>query len=334
MASLKDVAQYAGVSASTVSRVLSHKSYVNEKTREKVMAAVRVLNYTPNALAQGLKMGRSDTIAMMVPNIQNLMFPDIVRGVEDTARESGYTVILCNTDEDLEVEKAYIGDLRTRWVGGLIIASMTSKSTHIQKLREEGFPVVLTSRSYTREIDAVIIDNQRAGFEAANYLIRTGHRTIAFVRGRKELSIYADRYKGYCQALERHGIAYDDSLVIDETNRSGSLYHLIQQMLARGIRPDAILASNDPRAFVVMRALHDMGLSIPEDISVMGIDNVEISAIIQPPLSTVAQPLYEIGVLAAKKLIHQIQYKEKHGRLKPPQVDVMRTDLIIRKSTR
>lgn len=334
MANLKDVAEYAGVSPSTVSRVLSNKSYVSEKTRQKVMAAVRYYDFSPNALAKSLKMGRSNTIAMMVPSIQNLIFPVIVRGVEDTARRTGYTVILCNTDENMEVEKSYINKLRTRWIDGFIVASMMPDSDHIRALREEGFPLVLTCRSYGSDIDAVIIDNEQAAFEATSYLIRTGHQKIALAMGRQELPIYAERYKGYCNALNKYNLPYDEQLIIHETNGTASFHYLIQNMLGAGIHPDAILATSDPKAFVVMRALHDAGLKIPDDISVMGIDNVEISSLIEPPLSTVSQPLYNIGVLAAKKLIAQIQHKEKHGAPGPPQVDVLKTDLIIRRSTR
>lgn len=334
MVSLKDVAEYAGVSPSTVSRVLTDKPVVNENTRIRVMEAVRLLDYKPNELAKSLKSGRSNTIALMVPSIQNMIFPTITRGVEDTARKAGYTVILCNTDEDVEEEKRYIAKLRTRFIDGFIVASMLPGSDHIRKLWREGFPVVLTSRIYDDTIDAVGIDNEAATFDAMQYLIRGGHKKIAFAMGREEIPLYMDRYKGYRRALESSGLPYDEQLVIHETTGTGSFYFLIQNLLKRGIQPDAVLASSDPKAFVVMRALHDAGLSIPGDVSVMGIDNVETSSQVEPPLSTVAQPLYEIGALAASKLIRQIHHKEKTGKLAPPQVDILKTDLIIRKSTK
>lgn len=334
MVSLKDVAEHAGVSASTVSRVIANKPFVNERTRQRVMDAVRLLDYKPNELAKSLKLGRSNTIALMVPSIQNLIFPTIARGVEDTARKAGFTVILCNTDEDMEVEKDYIQKLRTRFIDGFIVASMMPDSDHIRQLWQEGFPVVLTSRIYDDSIDAVGIDNEAAALDATNYLIRSGHKSIAFAMGREEIPLYADRLKGYLLALEKAGIPCDESLIIHETNGTASFYYLVQNMLKKGIRPDAVLASSDPKAFVVMRAIQDMGLSIPGDISVIGIDNVETSGLIEPPLSTVAQPLYDIGVLAAKKLIRQIHHKDKTGELAPPQVDILKTDLIIRKSTK
>lgn len=334
MTNINDVAEYAGVSASTVSRVLSGKSYVKEETKKKVMAAVRALEYTPNAMAKSLKMGRSDTIAIMIPSIQNLMFPDIVRGIEDTARRTGFTVVLCNTDEDVEIEKSYIAKLKTRLIDGFIVASMMPESEHILHLRNEGFPLVLTSRSYDKTIDSVVIDNVNAAFDAVSHLIRTGHKRIAIAMGRLKLPLYADRLKGYRMALERYGIPYDEDLVVHETNGTKSHYRLIRDLLDSGIKPDAIFATSDPKAIVVMRAVHDAGLSIPGDISVMGFDNVDISSMLEPPLSTVSQPLYEMGALAAKKLINQIRRKEETGHLPPPTVDVLATDLIIRKSTR
>ena len=334
MVGLKDVAKYAGVSASTVSRVLAGKSYVNEETRQRVMEAVRALDYRPNALAQSLKMGNSNTIALMIPSIQNLIFPDITRGVEDAARRAGYTVVLCNTDEDVEVEKNYINKLRTRLIDGFIVASAMPNTTHITRLREEGFPVVLTSRHYSDDIDAVIVDNVQAAYNATKYLIRTGHKRIAIALGRVELPIYAHRLEGYRKAIEESGLPFDESLVIHETTGTSSFYSLTMDMLKRQGKPDAIFASSDPKAYVIMRALHDAGLRIPEDVSVMGMDNVEMSSLVEPPLSTVAQPLYEIGRLAAQKLFKQIAYKEQTGKLAPPQIDVLPTDLIIRKSTR
>lgn len=334
MTNLKDVAEFAGVSASTVSRVLSGKNYINDNTRKRVLEAVHTLNYSPNVLAKSLKMGRSNTIALMVPSIQNQIFPVIARGVEDTARRAGFTVILCNTDEDTEVEKAYIDKLKNRWIDGFIVSSMLPGSHHIRRLRDEGFPLVLTSRYYDDTIDAVGIDNFQAAYDATRYLVRTGHRRIAFAMGREELSIYTERCKGYWAALRDSALPLEEELILREYNGTNSFYQLTKSLLAKRVRPDAIFASSDPKAIVIMRAVRDCGLSIPDDISVLGFDNIEISSLLEPPLSTVSQPLYDIGVLAAKKLITQIHHKEKNGKLLNPTVDVMSTDLIIRKSTR
>jgi len=334
MPTLNDVAQFAGVSTCTVSRVLANKNYISDKTRQRVLEAVDELDYRPNQLAKSLKLGRSNTIALIIPSIQNQIFPDITKGVEDFARKSGFTVVLCNTDEDIEIEKEYIEKLRTRLTDGFIIASMTSDSAHVRKLRSEGFPVVLTGRVYDDSIDAVAIDNVQAAYDATRYLIGSGHQAIALAMGRQEISIYADRLVGYQRALEESGLVFDESLIMYETNGSASFYALTTQMLHSGRKIDAVLATSDAKALAAMRAILDYGCSIPDDISVMGIDNVEISALIEPPLTTVSQPLYDIGVLAAKRLIEQINHKEKFSELKPPHIDLLSTELIIRKSTR
>jgi LacI family transcriptional regulator len=327
---LKEVAERAGVSSSTVSRVLSGSDRVNEKTRTRVLEAVSLLNYRPNELAKGLKIGRTNTIGLMVPSIENQIFPVITRGVEDTARKNGFTVILCNTDEDMEVEKEYISKLKTRWIDGMIVASMLQGSDHIRKLNKEKFPIVLACRFYDDTISAVVINNYLAAYDAVSYLIKTGHKNIAIALGRPELSIYENRYNGYKAALKDHGMELDPELIIQETNGTGSFYYLTQALLNSGKKVDAIFATSDPKAIVIMRSIQDLGLKIPQDISVMGFDNIEMSALMEPPLSTVSQPLYEIGALSAKKLIDLIKGK---GPSKPS-IDILKTDLIIRKSTR
>ena len=334
MVSMKEVARLADVSVSTVSRVLSGNVAVSEKRKSRVTDAVRRLDYQPNELAKSLKMGNTHTIALMVPSIQNLIFPAIVRGVEDAARKAGYTVILCNTDENIEVEKRYIARLRTRFIDGFIVASMLPDSDHIRDLFKEGFPVVLTSRLYDDSMDAVGIDNEKAAYEATGYLIKTGCKRIVFAMGRSEIPLYKDRFEGYKRALKETGLPYDDGLVLHETNGTGSFYGLLMDLIRSGMPFDGVFSSSDPKAYVLLRALHDAGLSIPQDVSVISIDNVDTSAQIEPPLSTMAQPLYEIGVLAAKKLIRQIDHKARTGTLPPPQVDMLETKLIVRKSTR
>lgn len=334
MTNIRDVAIRAGVSTSTVSRVLSGKSIVNEKTRERVLLAVNELKYTPNTLAKSLKMGHTNTVALMVPSIENHIFPEITRGVEDTARRNGMTVILCNTDEDTEVEKEYINKLRTQWIDGFVVSSMKPDSEHIRALHREGFPVVLTSRHYEGDgIDAVAVDNVQAAYNAMQYLIKTGHRRIAIALGRCELNLYRDRLIGYKKALSDYNIPIDEALIMHETIGTSSFYNLTKKLIESGANPDAVFATSDPKALVVMHALTDCGLRIPEDISVMGFDNVQISSLIDPPLSTISQPLYEIGELAMKKLIMQIKAKE-NGEQYVSSLDILPTDLIIRKSTR
>jgi LacI family transcriptional regulator len=337
MTNIKVVAELAGVSATTVSRVLSGKSYVSDDTRMRVMDAIQKTGYSPNVMAKGLKMGRTNTIVLMLPDIQNLIFPMITRGVEDAARQKNYTVILCNTDENSGVEKDYISTMKSRLVDGFIVGSMLPNSIHIRNLRTEGFPLVLINRFYAKDegkIDIVAIDNFKAAYNAVRHLIGSGHKKIALALGRENLYLYNERHRGYRAALEDHNIPYNENLVMREATGSSSFYSMTQALMNSENRPDAIFATSDPKAFVILHALHEMGIRIPEDVSVLSFDNVTLSGMVEPPLSTVAQPFYDIGVRATNNLIHQIQYKDEKGVLPQPLKELLETDLIIRASTR
>ena len=334
---LKQVAAVAGVSVSTVSRVLNGKSYVNEETRRIVTEAIRKTNYQPNALAQSLKMGRSNTICLMIPSIENLMFPKLTRGVEDEARKNGMTVFLCNTDEDAAIEKSYLETMKQRWIDGFIVCSLSSDAPHIRSLRDEGCPLVLVNRfeeSDIGKVDTVTSDNFQIGYDATRYLARIGHKRIAIVCGREELLLYRERLRGYRKALADSGLPEREEYLLRESGGSNGFYYQIRELAEQGQLPDAIFCTSDPKAFVVMHALHDMGLRIPEDVAVIGVDNVSMSAMVEPPLSTITQHLYDMGMEAAKSLIRQIEYKDKYGELPKPQRMIMNSDLIVRRSTK
>jgi len=337
MTNIKEVASIAGVSISTVSRVLNGRNVVNEETRKKVLEAVQKTNYQPNLVAQNLKMGRSNTICMMVPSIANPIFSEIVKGFEDTAQRNGFIVVLCNTDEDPKREIDYLEKMKARWIDGFVVCSKIGEAKYINDLREEGYPLVLINRYEETDIgviDTVSVDNFRSAYDAVKYLIRTGHKRIGFAQGREQLYLYRERYRGYCQALLDHGMEVDQSLIMYESYGTDCFYHMTKTLMSRPEPPDAIFASSDPKAFVIMHALHDMGLRIPEDVSVLGFDNVNLASMMEPPLSGVSQPLYEMGTVAAQSLIYQISYKETHGELPAPVRNLLRSDLVIRRSTK
>jgi LacI family transcriptional regulator len=332
--SLKEVATRANVSISTVSRVLAGKSYVQEHTRQRVLETVKELDYHPNSMAKGLKLGRSNAIALMIPSIDNLIFPSIVRGVEDYARSQNFFVTLCNTDENFNVEKRYIEKLCNMGVDGIVVATMREESDHIMQLHEEGFPVVLSSRNYHDKLDAVVIDNRKSACKAVSFLLDRGYRRIAIAMGDPGLDLYARRLEGYKDALQERGIPFDETLVLREIGTSDSFYPLVTNLLKSDPSVDAIFACSDIRAIVSIRAIKDLGLSVPGDVGVIGFDDVPISAMVDPPLTTIRQPLYEIGKMAARRLIAQIQYKQDHGTLESPTITVMDTQLVERASTR
>ncbi|WP_313155518.1 LacI family DNA-binding transcriptional regulator, partial [Lacrimispora sp.] len=195
----------------------------------------------------------------------------------------------------------------------------------------------LINRFYARDegkIDIVAIDNFKASYNAVRYLIGSGYKKIALALGRENLYLYNERYRGYRAALEDHNIPYNENLVMREATGSSSFYSMTQALMNSENRPDVIFATSDPKAFVILHALHEMGIRIPEDVSVLSFDNVTLSGMVEPPLSTVAQPFYDIGVRATNNLIHQIQYKDEKGVLPQPLKELLETDLIIRASTR
>lgn len=330
MSTIKDVAKYAGVSISTVSRALSGTIFVEEETKAKVLEAVKALDYRPNVLAKGLKQGKTNTIGLIIPNICNPIFPLVSRGIEDGARKKGYTVILCNTDENIEAEKNYVDKLRERWIDGLIFATAHHDSHHIYELKKNDFPVVLVVRSLEEEIDAIVVDNFKGGYDATSYLIKTGHKKIAIINGRQELRLYNERFEGYKAALSDAGMAIDKDFIIDGTDENAKGYHDLKELVSHQNRPDGIFATSDLKAISAIRAIKDMKLKVPEDISVIGFDNLEMSSYIDPTLSTISQPLYEMGIRAVNKLIQIIESETKMK----SQIEMLSCDMIIRKSTR
>lgn len=328
MVTIKDVAEKAGVSPSTVSRALSGKVPVDRETKEKVLRAVRELNYQPNVLAQGLKQGSSKTIGLIIPNVRNLVFPAAIRGITDVARQHGYTVVLCNTDEDTDTEKAYVNNLRLRLVDGLIFSTATESSEHILRLREEGFPVVLLIRHLGEAVDAVIADNFKGGYDGTKFLLLRGFRRIALINGTLNLDLYRQRFEGFKQALLEAGVPLLEEMVIHDTSGWEDGYRAMLNLLDRGLQPDAVFATSDPKALGVIKAIKERGLKVPEDVSVLGYDNLETSQFMDPPLATIAQPFYEMGQRAAERLIKLIRSKR---RLKPV-VEKLPVELVVRES--
>lgn len=334
-ASIKSIAAAVGVSASTVSRALNGKEYVEEGTRRHICEEAARLHYQPNILAKSLKIGRSNTLCLLVPSIENLIFPTITRGVEDVARKNGFTVVLCNTGEDDAVEREDIEKMKNRCIGGFVLCTGNKNAT---ALRAEGFPVVLVNRFEQSDIgrlDTVGVDNFEGGYRATRYLLQKGRKRIALACGSDRLYFYKERKRGYLAALDEAKIAFDPALVMEEDEMLGndSFFQLTKSRMALPDPPDAFFCASDPKAYVVMHALHSLGVEIPARAAVLGFDNVGLSAMVEPPLSTVAQPLYEMGAAAANSLMRQIRYKAENGVLPLPVQRVMDIDLIVRRST-
>ncbi|MDF2568402.1 MAG: transcriptional regulator, LacI family [Sporomusa sp.] len=330
MSDIRDVAKFAGVSPSTVSRVINGKIPVNPDTKEKVIAAIKELNYQPNAMAQVLKGGRINTIGLFLPNVRNLVFPAVIQGIEDTAKKHGYIVVVCNTDEDVEKEKLYIENLRRRLVDGFIFCTARAGTNHLLDLQSEGFPHIFLIRNPEQLADAVVLDNYAGGYAATEYLLARGHRRIAIINGPRDVLLFNERFAGYKDALAKVGIPIDNDLIIHDISGWEDSYQAMQKLLALNERPDAVFAASDPKAIGAIQAIVDAGLAVPDDISVMGFDDSDPAHMAIPRLTTVAQPFYEMGVKACERLIRTIEGKGKSK----PKVDIFPAELVIRKSVK
>jgi DNA-binding LacI/PurR family transcriptional regulator len=313
----------------TVSRVVNSSAHrVAPATNRRVLAAIHELGYHPNVIAQSLKSRASRTVALIVPDISNPFFPAIARGIEDTARQRGYAVLLCNTYEDLDREQTYLQLLRKRWVDGMIFATVGSNTAHLRALREDGLPVVLVARDVDGlAIDAVLVDNERGAYEATTHLLRLGHRAIAHIAGPGALRVARDRRRGYARALREAGAPEDETLIASGDFTADGGRAAAVALLAGGSRFSAVVAANDLMAIGAMEALRAAGRRVPADVAVVGFDDITFASLVSPALTTVAQPKYRMGQLAMERLLELMAGASPAG-----QRTVLEPRLIVRES--
>jgi LacI family transcriptional regulator len=305
---MKDVAQRARVSVSTVSHVLNGTRKVSEGTRGDVLAAVEELSYRPNLLAKGLKTRRTYTIGLLISDIQNSFFTSVVRGVEDEALSRGYHLFLCNTDEDPEREDEYITELAKKRVDGLMVAPSARRGDHVGRLRDEGVPFVFVDRDVEGvDADVVSVDN-RAGMRLiAEHLVGLGHRRIAMISGPLDKASGYERHLGLRDALADLGVELEDSLVRFGDFRTSSGREGARELLGFPSPPTALVTANNQMTLGALLTINEMGLGVPGDVSVVGFDDPEWAPLTGPPLTTLAQPTYEMGVRAAEMLLDRIE---------------------------
>ncbi|GAQ24816.1 LacI family DNA-binding transcriptional regulator [Tepidanaerobacter syntrophicus] len=325
---IKDIAEKAGVSITTVSKIINKKDDdISDKTRNKVLKVIDEYNYIPSALATGLVTKKTNTIGLLLPDISNAFFAELARGVEDGANCEGYNVILCNTDDDPEKENQYLSVLKSKHVDGIVFLS-TALSNHgeIRELNSKGFPVIVLDRAFDDEdILAVFIDNVMGGYLATKHLTEFGHEAIGCITGPLKPKLAIQRLEGYKKALKEAHIDFNEELIYEGNFKTKSGELGAKKLLKAGAT--AIFASNDMMAYGVYKAVHDEGLSIPYDISVVGFDDIFLSEILSPPLTSVKQPTYEMGIISAAMLIKKIKNEE----LKQLRVEYKPT-LSVRKS--
>ena len=326
---MRDVAEQAGVSVTTVSHVINTSRPVSDELQTRVHSAMQALGYKPNRLARSLRQGRTYTIGMIVPDSANPFFAEVARGIEDTTFGHGYSLILCNSDGDLEKELFYADHLAEKQVDGILFIAAGVSSEHIELLHDRQIPVVVVDRNLPDvAVDAVLTDNRGGGCLATNHLIELGHRRIACITGPSDITPSAERVAGYRQAMQKAGLPIDESLILRGSFNYENGYQAAQTLLSRSPRPTAIFASNDLMAVGVLSAANQRGLRVPEDLSVIGYDDVRLASFTVPLLTTVQQPKHEIGVLAATWLLERIDQPDT-----PPRKQLLKVSLQARQTT-
>jgi LacI family transcriptional regulator len=313
MSTISDVAKRAGVSTMTVSRVVNSTGYTSAETRARVETAIGELGYVPNALARQLRSKRTKTIALVVSDISNPFFTTIARGAEDVAVAHGFSVMYCNTDESAKEEEQYLLMLIERQVDGVLLVPARSSGASFRLLQAHNVPVVVMDRRVAaRNVDSVLCDSEAGAHALTRHLIELGHRRIAVLTGRRDISTSVDRVLGCRRALAEAGLTLDDDLVRYGGFNFGKLnqadgHRMAEAVLAAdGERPTAIFAANNFIAFGVVRALREAGLRVPEDMSVVAFDDLPDDWVSEPFLTVAAQPAYEIGHRAATLLLDRI----------------------------
>ncbi|RNA67620.1 LacI family DNA-binding transcriptional regulator [Alteribacter keqinensis] len=310
---MKDVSRQAGVSMSTVSRVLNSPESVNREKREKVLNVIKELKYHPNALARGLVYKRTNSLGVLIPDVSNAYVAEVIRGMEDTALHFGYNLILCNTDLDQEKMVKYLQVLKEKQVDGIVFTSEPVTSELNELFEQLGLPVVLAStQSLEYNLPSVKVDDEKAAYDAATYLIGKGHRKIGMISGPTfDIISGATRYYGFQRAMKEKLQINAENMVEFGSYRFEDGYNAMKKLLKRKPDMTAVFSASDEMAVGAITYLHEEGISVPGDISIMGYDNTKFASMYIPKLTTVAQPMYEIGKTAVEKMMEQLEGKEE-----------------------
>lgn len=330
---IRDIAKKLDLHHSTVSRALRNHPDVNPETRNKILTLVKELDYHPNSIAQALTKKRSKTIGIIVPTITNNFFAHAISGIESVAYNAGYYIMLCQSNESYEQELLTVSALiSNRVCGAMICPSQTTKDhKHFKKFQRHEIPFVFYDRECNNiKASKVVVDDFEGAYNAVEHLINSGYRRIAHFAGPQYLSNSLNRCKGYKSALKKNGIPVDENLIIKGgfTEEYGSEGFKKLQDLEK--LPDAIFTVNDTVAIGAFRQIKKSGLRIPNDIALAGFSNNPITTLVDPPLTSVFQPAHELGQVAARLLIAQIESKEEPFE---PERIVLKTKLIVREST-
>ncbi|GGH12228.1 LacI family DNA-binding transcriptional regulator [Paenibacillus segetis] len=330
-ATIRDVAKLAGVSISTVSRVMNAPNAVVESKRERVLEAIEQLKYQPNAFARGLIYKKSFTLGLLIPDIENLFYAGVIRGMQDACIKLGYSLMICNTDRDKERLLSYIDTFHEKQVDGVVLASDILYPEYYDKLMGCRIPFVLvSSHSDEYDIPSVEIDDEVAAYDAVKFLIELGHKQIGMIGFNHDNSIAGPpRYEGFKRALTEFGLEHNIEKIKYANHRYEHAYHAAHELFTEFPDLTAVFCVADEFAMGTISYLKDLNILVPGQVSVVGFDNLRMASMFIPKLTTIAQPIYELGYRAAEKL---------HELLTTGTVEVIREKmehkLIVRESSR
>jgi DNA-binding LacI/PurR family transcriptional regulator len=308
---MKDVAKAANVSIQTVSAVVNGKPEITQETRSRVLAAINQLGYRPYKVARSLRTRSTNSIALILSDITNPFFATVVSIAEDYAHSAGYSLILYNTHYDAERERYYCQTVLERWIDGLLFVATLDRVNGLDMVQKAGVPVVALDRIPDDYVGpSVTLDNVKAGRLAAQHLLELGHIRFAHISGPLDLRLSRERLLGFAETISGHGLDPGPCVAGDNNWSGASGYRAMQELLALPERPTAVFASNDRMAIGAMRAIAETGLRIPQDISVVGVDDIELAALQNPSLTTVAQSLTDVATQAVNILLEILKGKD------------------------
>jgi len=328
MATLQDIATAVGVTQTTVANALKGKGNVSETTRQSILKCAEELGYRPNMLARSLAQGKTDTLGFILPTIANPFYPEIAEAIERTAGQHGYQMLLCNTYYDFQQGRQHLERLVSRWVDGIIVMGSSMDIADIVAQFQRGLPTVLCDwqeNESPQGIPQVSVDFRRAGALAAEHLLELGHREIAIIVSEPEQTL---RLEGFRSVLQAAGLPLPDEMIRQGHSTLESGYAAAQKFLTTSTRPTAIFATTDWMALGAMEAILDAGLRVPQDISIIGLDDIVVSAHIRPPLTTVAVPKFQLAKEATELLFGLIHAEHPY-----PLARLIEPSLIVRQST-
>lgn len=309
---LKDIANQLGLSVSTVSRAINHTGRVSEETRRQVLKLTKELNYQPDDLARGLKMNTTKTLGVIVPDISNIFYAEILSGISNVASQEGYSVMICNSGGEVEEENKQVGLLIKKRVAGIVVAASGNEAPYYEKCQLSKIPVAFVDNMITspRRYLGISVDNALIAYNLTRHLLKLGHRRIATITGRLEDNTAAQRLSGYRRAMEEIGVAVEERLIVHgEFGSKSSGYEAAKLLFALPAeqRPTAILAQNNHIAFGAYGYLREQKLKAPRDISIACFDAIDLSGLMKPRLTCYIQPARQFGEIAAQKLFDEIE---------------------------